>query len=254
MRTAYNGVPVVESVEELPRVVAELGIVPWTYARPEPMDLGEYRAMLDRNESPLWSSVQIAPTPEEMRAYREEAGRFAPKAEVLFLVPPGGTKIGTYFRSTGRDWASVFAPVPDPKDPHVPKYQLVPVVAEWKHGAEEISIGPPAGVPKKGETMEDCGRREFMEETGFELESMEALAGGVTTPVSGRQTTQGFRAFLGKGKTPVVRGESRLDDSAYLKLMLVPLPVWLEVVAQGLTGESSAIVTTFLALRKLRLL
>ena len=233
MKEAY-GVPVVESVEEFVSMPERLGIKPWVQKHP-PMGLDAYRA--------------VAHTADLLA----ELNRFAPKGEVMLLEQPDG-KPFTGFRSVGRDWASVFALVPDPDYPLQEERRMMPVVVEWKHGAEIIAITPPCGVPKKGESMEECGRREFTEETGFELDGeVEAL-----TPepiaVSGRQTTQSYMPFLGYVKEPVVRGPSRLDDTEFLKLIFVPLSVWVQAMEAGLVRECSAISTTYLAMRRLGLI
>lgn len=234
MREAY-GVPVVGSVEEFPAVLEHLGIRPWRQVR-EPMDLEIYR------------------TGELTTEVRKEVERFAPRGEAMFLETPDG-KPFTGFRSVGKDWACVFALVPDPgnRNAHIREW-LVPVVVEWKHGAGIIAITPPCGVPKKGESLVDCGRREFLEETGFELDGEVKFLMPAPLAVSGRQTTQQYQPCLGSVKEPVAREPSKLDANEYLKLILVPLPVWLKAIEAGLVRESSAISTTYLALRKLGLL
>jgi len=266
VREAY-GVPVVERADDLPRVVAELGIVPWKRVG-EPEDLDEYRHQLAnppviavRN---IWPEEEGAITSAKelqrlLMVRRAELDRFAPRAQALLLIPPGGGKTGAYFRSVGKNWVAVFATVPDPDPDRAPEYReqwfnlLVPIVAEWKHGAEVTVIGPVYGVLEKGESPRDCALREFREETGFELaDVMPLTADGLA--VSPRQSTQQYFPFLGRVKEPITRGTARLDATEHLKLVFVRLRAWVYFISNGLARDDNAYATTFLALAKMGLL
>lgn len=172
---------------------------------------------------------------------KEERGdlRFAPKIQVVrHQYPAGHTqegKIFTGFRLEDKNWATVFALLPG---------DLVLVTVEWKHGADEIIIVPPSGVPSKDDyevahktgrhVMEVCARREFLEETGFILSELTSLSGlpgrDVGLPASGRRSTQRGFPYLGKVDLGVPRGPSKLDESEDLKLALVPLGIWIALV------------------------
>lgn len=217
------GIPVATSAT-IDSVLAEFGIKPWEKVKPS-MDLAEYLAG------------------ELTEQERTEATRFAPKNQVVFLEQPNGNPF-TGYRSTGKDWAAVFTLLPG---------DLVPIVAEWKHGAETISLAPPSGVLSKTDngSMEAAGRREFKEETGMELATIERLGSPNGIGVSTRQSTQRFHAFLGTVVTPVNPGKSKLDATEHLKLILVPLYDWLKIIDTRVE-EDCAISITHLALRKLR--
>lgn len=249
MRTAY-GVPVVDSAAELPQVVEKLGIGPWEQTQ-APVDVETYRELV--------LSMPISPDRIGERTARlDELNRFAPKAEVVFLQRPNG-KPFRGFRSVGRNWAMVFTTVPDP-DPDLAdgereKWQnrLVPIVVEWKHGAEVINIAPPCGTLEKGASPRDCAIRTFEEETGFKLAEVEPL-----TPeglaVSTRQTTQMYLPCFGKVKEPIERGEVKLDRTEDLKLILVRLVAWVDFILSGAARDDNAYATTLLALHKMGLL
>lgn len=251
MRSAY-GVPVVDSAALLPRVVEELGIRAWGQTQ-EPMDLDRCRALLSEH-GPL-GGLSANPANDELR---REVERFAPRAEVVFLLRPNGQPFRG-FRSVGHNWVSVFATVPDPSpdlsDVVRDKWwnQLVPIIVEWKHGAEVIVIGPPCGTLEGGESPQDRAVREFEEETGFKLARVEQL-----TPeglaVSARQTTQMYWPFFGKVQEPVERGKARLDETEDLKLILVRLVAWVDFILSGIARDDNAYATTFLALHKMGLL
>ena len=225
------GIPIV-TAETIDEVLEELGIRPWKQVRP-PQDLHEYAAS-DLSD-----------------AARNELERFGPKGQAMFLKTPQGSPF-TGFRSVGRNWATVFALIPNEDNEQDP---LVPIVGEWKHGAEVITLNPPAGVPSKedrqfGEPMARCGKREFEEETGIELKSITALSErGIA--VSSRQTTQLFFPFLGVVKEPLETKPTKLDGTEDLKPLLISLSEWMKLIDAGLVSDASAYGVTFLALRRL---
>ncbi len=230
METQY-GLPIVTS-DTVFAELEQLGIQAWRQLRP-PQDLVTYA------ESDL-SDPQ-----------REELARFAPQAQAAFFEQPNG-RLFTGFRSMGRDWGTVFALVPNQ---HEDGEELVPIIGEWKHGAEVLSLSPPAGVPnKKDQThpcpMERCAKREFEEETGLALESLTPLSDhGIA--VSSRQTNQLVFPFLGIIKEPIRPQPSSLDGTEHLACILVPLSEWWKLITQGLVLEASSHVVTLLALKQL---
>ncbi|MBI3572716.1 MAG: NUDIX domain-containing protein [Candidatus Kerfeldbacteria bacterium] len=207
-------------------VLRELGIKPWDHERPT-MSLEEYIA---------------SDLTEEQRGEL----KFAPKSEVVFLKQPNGHPF-TGFRSVGKNWATTFALLPG---------RYVPIVAEWKHGTEQISLVPPSGVMNKSDSgsWEACAKREFEEETGMVLESVESLTGNQPLGVSSRQSTMCFYPFLGNIDGPHMRGQSKLDVTEHLKLVVISLGDWLSLIEGGWVLDQVGITTTYLALRRLHLL
>ena len=57
------------------------------------------------------------------------------------------------------DWVNVIPLTPD---------EQVVMVEQWRHGTRSIHLETPGGLMDKGETPEQCGRRELLEETGYE--------------------------------------------------------------------------------------
>lgn len=221
------GFPIV-TAENIYQVLAELGIKPWPRIEP-PISLEEYlkRDLTEVQRSEL---------------------RFAPKAEVVFLQKPNG---GSYtgFRSVGKNWSTVFTLLPG---------NLVPVVGEFKHGAERIVLATPSGVPGKAEAgitdivekMKACAKREFQEETGIPLEEIALLCGPDGLPASTRQSTERIYPFLGKVEEGFTLGKSKLDENEFLKLVLVPLEEWMKLIEEGKI-ELGIISATHLALLEL---
>ncbi|MFA7654237.1 MAG: NUDIX domain-containing protein [Candidatus Magasanikbacteria bacterium] len=218
--------PVV-SASELPDFIAnELGIVPWEKLAPT-VNMSEYlKRDLTKNEI-------------------EEALRFGPKQEVLFLKNPSTDKPFTGFRGVGKPWATTIAFIEHDGE------NYVPLVAEWKHGCETITIVPPSGIPKKGETYADAGKREFLEETGLELDWIYPLAKGIPQAASGRQYNGSGYLFLGGIKRPVVRQWSKLDENELAKVFVMKLSEWRNALKAGIAVESVSTCVTYLALEHL---
>lgn len=222
------GFPIVNA-DNVYKILEGLGVHPWPHVKP-PMDLKDYVAgnLTEAEKADL---------------------RFAPKNEVVFLKQPNG-KPYTGFRNVGKNWSTVFAVLPG---------DLVPIVGEFKHGAEEITLVPPSGVLSKAETeisslmerMKACGGREFEEESGLKLKNVIPLSSEHGLAVSTRQSTQRYYPFLGEVAMPVAPGRSKLDENEHLKMVLIPLSEWLILVNSGRIYDDCAVSVTYLALGKL---
>jgi len=216
------GFPVVNA-DNIFKVLKKRGITIWPQVQPT-MSLENY--------------LKGQLTPQQL----DEARRFAPKTEVIFLKNPD-RNLFTGFRSLGKNWASVFAFIED---------DLLPIVGEYKHGADCVSIGFPSGVSNKREPeMATVGKREFLEEIGVKLEEVILLSGPEGIPVSGRQSTQRFFPYLGILNQGSISPKPKLDPTEFLQVVLMPLREWLKLIERGKVTESSSITLTFLALRYL---
>lgn len=225
MKTKY-GFPIVNA-SNIFEVVADLGIRKWPYIKP-PMDLKDYLA----------GDLTLK--------QREEVDRFAPKSEVVFLEDPKG-KIFRGFRNIAKNWVTVFSLLED---------DLVVLTAEFKHGAEVICLVSPSGVPGRKDfgfedPMMECARREFWEETGIELDKLILLSGPEGNAVSARQTTQRYFPYLGIPKMPIFQTKQKLDHNEFLRVLLIPLKEWLDLIAKNMIVDECAITCTFRALQHL---
>ncbi len=173
--------------------------------------------------------------------------RYVPKTEVLFLENPHTKERFTAFRNTGKPWVTVFAVIPHEGQ------LLVPVTVEFKQGFGEVVLVPPSGVKSRTDhSFADTARREFEEETGFKLDHVIPLAGGIMQGATVRQNTGGIHPFLGILKDPIQRGPSKLDHHELLRIILFPLDEWQKVVLSGLTYDMASTVVTYHALALLR--
>jgi len=201
------------------------------------VNAGNIFQVLEQRGIKKWPHVQPPITLEDYIAgslnqvQRDEIRRFAPKSEVVFLQDPDGNSF-TGFRSVGKNWVSVFTVLED---------DLLPIVAEFKHGSETISIGFPSGV---------SGRKEIEYEVGIELKELIPLSGPEGIPISGRQSNQRFFPFLGT-LPDSISPRPKLDRTEFLQIILIPLKEWIKLIEQGKVTEDSSISLTFLALRQL---
>lgn len=177
------------------------------------------------------------------------AGRFAPKVEAVRHQKPDGNEF-LGFRVVNRPAVCVFAVVEG----------LVPITAEWKHGNAKITLVPPAGVLSGSEQQRPNGfevaaRREFQEETGLALSSLEPLGPNSGMFCNVRNSLTMYRPFLGV-VSDATFAKQQLDEDEHALLVLFPLHEWWRLIhATQLPDdfglEAIARDTTLLALERL---
>lgn len=215
------GLPVVPAYR-LEEYFSECGIRPWEKIG-APIPLQYYRLM-------------------HMSETDQRELRYAPKAEVIpWKNPKSGPMHG--FRTIGKNWSTVFCLLPG---------ELIPIVVEWKQGAECISLAPPSGSlePIDAGDMRACAIREFFEETGITLANLHPLSENGIALSSG-DNTQRYFPFLGYPEIPVVVGPTKLDNNELLQVILVPLADWLSLISTGRVQEEISIGITLLALQRI---
>ncbi|MFA6042296.1 MAG: NUDIX domain-containing protein [Patescibacteria group bacterium] len=215
------GMPIVRSYQ-LDEYLLHSGIRPWKHLAP-PVDFDRYR------------QGQLS----EEQIHELE---FSPKTEVLTLEKPNGATFRG-FRTVAENCSTVFCILPG---------DVLPIIVEWRHGAEVISLVPPTGVVSAVDhgDMAACAKREFEEETGIILANLHPLStDGI--PLSTRGNTQRYFPFLGYAEEPIVIEHIKLDENEYLKVMLIPLADWLKLISAGRVPEEISIGITFLALQRI---
>ena len=83
------------------------------------------------------------------------------------------------------------------------------LVRQYRHATGKMLLEIPAGTVEMGETSEECARRELIEETSYEAESMEELKRFYTAP---GYSSEMIHVFIAKGLRSV-RGEMEEDES-----------------------------------------
>ena len=213
------GLPVV-SKDTIFFVLNDLGLKVWQPIKePVPLEQYEQRSLTESQRKEL---------------------EYAPKIEVTtFLTPQGNPWHG--FRTVGRHGIVVFCLLPD---------NLIPICAEFRHGCEVISLNLPGGI-YASENPEECAHREFEEEIGIYLEKLIALTPhGV--PLDARRVNMRNFSFIGIPSNPIAVKDQILDKNEFLQRLFIPLDDWLYLIEEGLVQDGYSIITTFLALRKLK--
>ena len=226
MKQKY-GFPVVNT-NNIYQVLSELGIKPWLSIK-EPMPLEEYKKTgLNRSQI-------------------NEIEKFSPKIEVeLFRTPRKETFAG--FRATWPYGAGVHVFTILPGD-------LVPIAAEFRHGAKVISLILPGGVVDSKDNLASRmsqAKKEFEDETGILLKRIDPIETQDTSgiPLSARQINQRSSGFLGIVRHPLQFKNIDLDYNEFLKVVLIPVKDLLQLIMRGQVKDSSPIISTFMALYK----
>jgi ADP-ribose pyrophosphatase len=107
------------------------------------------------------------------------------------------------------DWVNVIPLTPD---------KQVVMIEQWRHGTRTIELETPGGLMDAGETPEVCGRRELLEETGYEPDRMIQL-GTVHPNPAIQSNTQHYLLASGCRKV----AEPNLDHAEDIIVRLAPL-------------------------------
>lgn len=117
------------------------------------------------------------------------------------------------------DWVAVIPVTPD--------NELV-LVNQYRHGTGELSLEPPGGLVKEGQTPEQSGREELEEETGYCCETLEPI--GWMHPMPALFANR-FYVYLARDATPT--GSINPDETEEIETVLVPLDKIREYIREG---------------------
>jgi 8-oxo-dGTP pyrophosphatase MutT (NUDIX family) len=111
--------------------------------------------------------------------------------------------------------------------PLTPDEQVV-MVEQWRHGTRSVQLETPGGLMDDGETPEQCARRELLEETGYDADSIVRL--GVVDPNPAIQSNLQYY-ILAKDCRKVAG--PKLDSAEDITVKLVPLATIPEMIETG---------------------
>ena len=181
-----------------------------------------------------WQKINEEPVERYLRRGEEQSqlySRFGAPSTVGYYTNPGSSTPFEGFRTHFKPCAMVFALI----DGHVP------ITAEWKHGAERITLCPVAGVAGKAEQnyptvyeqMEAAARREWEEETGTQLASLTPLGPSTGILAIARSANARYYPFLGTVREPIQKGPTKLDSDERLQMVMFPVAEWVRLLMQG---------------------
>ena len=113
---------------------------------------------------------------------------------------------------------------------------------QFRYPVGEVFIEFPAGKIDPGESIEETGKRELLEETGFVASSWRYL--GVLHPCVG-YSNEKIEVFLARGLT--LQGEQQLDHGEHLDVFSMSLSDAVEAVRSGAITDAKTISAIFWA-------
>ncbi len=150
---------------------------------------------------------------------------------------PKGTIIPSFYINEYPDWVHAFALTEDNK---------VVLVKQYRHGIGEVGIELPGGVAEDGETHEIAVRREMMEETGYEFETVQYLGKICANP----STTNNFmHMFLATGGKKVA--EQKLDETEEVDVLLLSVEDVKQLMKENKIMQSLHVNCIMYALEKI---
>ena len=117
------------------------------------------------------------------------------------------------------DWVAVLAVTPN--------NELV-MVSQYRHGTSQLSLEPPGGLIKEGQTPEQSAREELEEETGYQAEKFRSL--GWMHPMPALFSNR-FYVYMAENVTPT--GKLNPDETEEIETVLVPLSQVRDFIKQG---------------------
>ncbi len=111
------------------------------------------------------------------------------------------------------------------------------LLRQYRYAAGGEIYEVPAGIIERGETWEECARRELEEEAGLRAGRLVKLTTILTTPGFTNEQIHLYAAFdLGEGV-------ARTDDDEFLQTRRMPLSSALELARSGEMTDAKSLVT-----------
>ena len=208
------------------------------------VDINELAGFLKEKKLKKWRRIS-GPTLIDSYLKKEELNlnilRFVPQIEVVtFSNPENHPFVGV--RNRTADGVVVFTILPG---------NYIPVCAEFKHGAEEVSINLPGGGNFSGKNPHIQAKKEFEQETGIILKNVTGLS---SKGISNDARANANRAyyFIGNVSNPLRVIPRKLDKGEFLETFLISIEDWLKLIGNNGVIDGQSVIATFLALQQSR--
>jgi ADP-ribose pyrophosphatase len=153
---------------------------------------------------------------------------------------PNGNIITPYYVLEYPDWANVVA---------ITENNEVILIRQYRHAAGEVVLEVPGGCIEKGETPEHAVRRELLEETGYQFDTIEQLSVLYANPATGNNHTYCFLATGGKKIQ-----EQSLDHGEEIEVELVSIEELKKLLLENKIGQALHTSGIFYALIRLKII
>lgn len=153
---------------------------------------------------------------------------------------PDGTLIDDYYVLEYPDWVNAVA---------LTENNEVIVIKQYRHAAGEVILEIPGGCVDPGEEAAIAIKRELLEETGYDFESIEPIYSLYANPSTSANKTS---TYLAKGGKKVQ--EQQLDGREEIEVELISLDKLKELVVQNKFPQAlhaSAVYQALIHLKKI---
>jgi ADP-ribose pyrophosphatase len=110
------------------------------------------------------------------------------------------------------------------------------LVRQFRKATNEILLEVPAGVPKKGESGEDCARRELEEETGFHAKKVKKIWEGYASPGYSNELIQ---YYLAEEMTVL---KQKTEEDEYIEVDLVDIELCVDMLKAGKIKDNKTMI------------
>lgn len=115
------------------------------------------------------------------------------------------------------------------------------LVRQFRKPTEQIMLEIPAGVPKKGETPEDCARRELEEETGFHPKKVRKIWDGYASP---GYSDEVIHFVLAEDMTKL---KQKTDEDEFIEVDLVDVEACVDMLKNGKINDNKTMIGIMIA-------
>ncbi len=150
---------------------------------------------------------------------------------------PDGQLIDDYYVLEYPGWVNAIALTDDDQ---------VILIKQYRHGAETVMLELPGGCIDPGETPEEAVKRELLEETGYEFDSIEHVCTVYANPSTSGNITTGF---IAKGGRKIQ--EQHLDGREEIEVIVVSFDEFIKFAEENMLPHALHVSTIFYGLLKL---